>query len=145
MVVPATACDSRGLQTDMGCITAKAFADWDVEAAQLGVAKRHIVEEKDVNVCTDAKFRGNTSAVLFLGNYPSHDMCEAAVLQVPRSTAYWYADKDFASENSQSTASWALGCYARTDGKWKPKKTKHCSSGKVIGDSPPPAPPGRGA
>ena len=45
----------------------------------------------------------------------------------------WYADKDYKH--------WALGCYARTDGRYTPKKQKHCSSGRVVANGPAPPPP----
>ncbi len=96
---------------------------------------RHITEQEDINVCTDARLRANSSGIVFLGNFPSHRECEAATLALPESTAYWYADKDYKH--------WALGCYARTDGQYIPKKQKHCSSGRVVanGPAPPPSPP----
>jgi hypothetical protein len=95
---------------------------------------RHVVAQDDVNVCTDAKLRSNASGIVFLGSFPSHSECAAATLALPESTAYWYADKDCSHH-------WALGCYARTDGLYKPKHQKHCSSGRVVADGPPPPHP----
>lgn len=103
---------------------------------------RHIVEQDDVNVCTDAKLQSNSTGIVYLGSFPSHHECAAATLALPTSTAYWYADKDYLdSSAAQRKDHWALGCYARTDDRYAAKKAKHCSSGRVVADGPPPPPP----
>ena len=108
---------------------------------------RHIVKQDDVNVCTDAKLRRNTTgSIVYLGSFKSHSDCETATLSLPDSTAYFYADKNYLSDSDGLKNSWAEGCYARTDGRYVAKKAKHCSSGRVIADGPPsppaPTPPG---
>jgi hypothetical protein len=117
-------------------------------SALLAAHGRHIVEQDDVNACTDAKLGRNTSGIVYLGSFRSHDACETATLALPDSTSYWYADKDYLNDATDASGrkdSWAEGCYARTDGRYVAKKAKHCSSGRVIADGPappPPAPPG---
>ena len=107
-----------------------------------GAPARRIIEQEDVNVCTDARLRANSTGIVFLGSYASHRECEAATLAMPDSTAYWYADKDYKQLSDDAvSAHWALGCYARTDGRYMPKKQKHCSSGRVVADGPPSPPP----
>jgi hypothetical protein len=123
--------------------------------------RRKVELQKDVDVCMDARWHANSSGIVYLGTFPDHTQCVAAVLRLPMSTAMFYCDKDFVQAGSSSqyqtdvsggsvegssadkTAaikSWADSCYARTDGKYAAKKRKHCTSGRVTSDPPPPAP-----
>ena len=109
-------------------------------ALSAAFAGRRIQLQEDVDVCMDARYRTNSTGVLYLGQFSSHKECETAVLAVPTSTAMWYADKDYSVRTARKEA-WGEACYARTDDKYKQTKRKHCSSGRVVAGGPPPPPP----